>query len=115
MILRTEGISIYHKFLDTETRLEKYETLYIPHCWYFIKQGSVIEDGIVKTDSVDVRIPLEYLNKNQIEKIAIGDLIKIGKPEKSILTKSEIKGNTFNISSITNNNFGKNAHLHLEG
>ena len=67
-----QDITIYHKILDTTTRLEEYRGFYYKNCWVFSNKNSKTDNGYKKVNDIEIRIPYvpEY-NSDQIEKIAI--------------------------------------------
>ena len=115
MIINSD-LTVYHKILDIETRLEKWVRYYYQKVWWFGGKGSSLNKGYEKANDVQVRIPY-YLNENaNISHFAIGDIILQGNIEKEIKTLSELSEyDIYNITSINNNLFGNTPHIHIGG
>lgn len=115
MIINSD-LTVYHKILDIETRLEKWVRYYYQKVWWFGGKGSSLNKGYEKANDVQVRIPY-YLNENaNISHFAIGDIILQGNIEKEIKTLSELSEyDIYNITSINNNLFGSTPHIHIGG
>ena len=115
MIINSD-LTVYHKILDIETRLEKWVRYYYQKVWWFGGKGSSLNKGYEKANDVQVRIPY-YLNENaNISHFAIGDIILQGKIVKEIKTTSELSEyDIYNITSINNNLFGNTPHIHIGG
>ena len=115
MIINSD-LTVYHKILDIETRLEKWVRYYYQKVWWFGGKGSSLNIGYDKANDVQVRIPY-YLNENaNISHFAIGDIILQGNIEKEIKTQSDLSEyDIYNITSINNNLFGNTPHIHIGG
>lgn len=115
MIVNSE-LTVYHKILDESTRLEKWVRYNYNHVWWFGGHGSSLNKGYEKANDVQIRIPY-YLNENaDISHFAVGDIILQGKIEKEIKTQSDLSEyDIYNITSINNNTFGREPHIHLGG
>lgn len=96
MILNYENLVIKKKYLSDD-RLEEYNTYIFPKCWVFSKIGSVINQGIAETNSIQIRVPNEYV----VVKVEVGDIVVLN-------------GNEYTIKTVIENNVGNNPHLHLE-
>lgn len=115
MLVNSE-LTVYHLTQDTETKLEKYERYNYAKVWWFGGKGSSLNKGFENANDVQVRIPY-CLNKNvNISHLAIGDIILQGKVEKEIKTQSDLSEyDIYKITSINNNTFGSEPHIHLGG
>lgn len=109
------GITIYHKQLNTQTRLEEYARYYYSDCWQFGGKGSSINKGYAEANDINIRIPYSTNQNADIGNFTIGDIIFIGEGPNSIEKQSDLKGEAYNVTSITNNNFGNNQHIHIGG
>lgn len=108
-------ITIYHKGFDNKSKLEIW-TPKIYDAWFHGGTGASINKGYDKANDVDIRIPYDINNNLDITDIAIGDIIVQGEIEKEIITQQDLSEHEiFNITSITNNTFGNNKHIHLGG
>ena len=109
------SLTHYHKTLDETTRLEKWIRYNYANVWWFGGKGSSINKGYENANDVDVRIPYDK-NDIDISNLAIGDIIIKGTLDTDITTQQDLKNyEVYNITSINNNNFGINRHIHLGG
>lgn len=114
-MLVNSSITIYHKGFDNNTRLEKWVRYNYDKVWFFSSNMSTINKGYTENNSVRVRIPYAMNNAN-IENFSVGDIIVEGKLTTEITTQEDLSNyQTFNITNITNNTYGKNKHIHLQG
>ena len=115
-MLVNSDMTLYHKVLDTETRLEKWERYYIEKVWWYGGKGANTQTGYENANDVQIRIPYENNENLNIADFSIGDIVCKGNIEKSITSQSELNGvEYYNITAINNNTFGNNAHIHLGG
>ena len=109
------SLTHYHKTLDKTTRLEKWIRYNYENVWWFGGKGSSINKGYENANDVNARIPYDK-NDIDIGNLAIGDIIVKGTIETDITTQQDLKNyEVYNITSINDNNFGVNPHIHLGG
>ena len=109
------SLTHYHKTLDETTRLEKWIRYNYANVWWFSGKGSSINKGYDNANDVNVRIPY-LLNNINIANIQIGDILVKGDLATDITTQQDLVGyEVYNITSINDNNFGINRHIHLGG
>ena len=109
------SLTHYHKTLDETTRLEKWIRYNYENVWFFGGKGSSINKGYENANDVDVRIPYGK-NDIDISNLAIGDIIIKGTLKIDITTQQDLNNyEVYNITSINDNNFGINPHIHLGG
>ena len=61
-------------------------------------------------------IKIEKKHSKNISNFSIGDIVVEGTLETDIQTQQDLDGyNVYNITSINNNNFGNNPHIHIGG
>ena len=109
------SLTHYHKTLDETTRLEKWIRYNYENVWWFGGKGSSINKGYENANDVDVRIPYDK-NDIDISNLAIGDIIIKGTLDTDITTQQDLNSyEVYNITSINDNNFGINPHIHLGG
>ena len=114
-MITNASLTHYHKTIDSETRLEKWIRYNYDNVWWFGGKGSSINKGYENANDVDVRIPYDK-NNIDISNLAIGDIIIKGTLETDITTQQDLKNyEVYNITSINDNNFGINQHIHLGG
>ena len=67
-------------------------------------------------NDVQVRIPYDLNEGLDFEDFAVGDIIVQGTLNIDIQTQDDLKNYLiYNITSLNNNNFGNNQHIHLGG
>ena len=114
-MITNASLTHYHKTLDETTRLEKWIRYNYGNVWWFGGKGSSINKGYENANDVDVRIPYDK-NDIDISNLAIGDIIIKGTLNTDITTQQDLKNyEVYNITSINDNNFGINQHIHLGG
>jgi hypothetical protein len=106
-------ITIYHKGFDKTTRLETW-TRYIYNGWQHGGEGASLNEGYPDKNDVSLRIPYETNEDLNIGNFSIGDIIYIGEGQETITKQSDLDS-SYNITSITNNTFGNNQHIHIGG
>ena len=114
-MITNASLTHYHKTLDETTRLEKWIRYNYENVWWFGGKGSSINKGYENANDVNVRIPYD---KNDIDicNLAIGDIIVKGTIDTDITTQQNLNNyEVYNITSINDNNFGINTHIHLGG
>ena len=115
-MLVNSDMTLYHKVLDTETRLEKWKRYYIEKVWWFGGKGANTQMGYENANDVQIRIPYESNENLNIADFSIGDIVCKGNIKKTITSQSELNGVEFyNITARSNNTFGNNQHIHLGG
>lgn len=114
MITNT-SLTIYHKGYDETTRLEKWIRFNYKNVWFFGGKGASINKGYDNANDVDIRIPYNQ-NEIDITNIQIGDILVKGDIAKDINTQQDLNEfEVYNITSINDNNFGNNPHIHIGG
>lgn len=114
-MLINSNLTVYHKKIDESTRLEVWERHNYYDIWWFGGKGAGINRGYDNANDVEIRI---FYKNNLIEvnDFAIGDIIVMGDLDFDIETQQDLKQyETYNITSIVNNFFGNNPHLHIGG
>ena len=114
-MITNSSLTIYHKDgLDVATHLEIWTKYNYDKVWYFGGKGASINKGYDNANDVEIRIP--YNSELDITKFAIGDIIVKGTLDFDINTQKDLKDyEIYNITSINNNNFGNNPHIHIGG
>ena len=115
-MITNSSLTIYHKVFDTTERLEKWIKYNYEKVWYFGGRGAGINKGYEEANDVQIRIPYSLNDNLDIEHFDIGDIIVQGTLNREIETQQDLKDlEIYNITSINNNNFGMNPHIHLGG
>ena len=114
-MITNSGLTVYHKGFDEEKRLEKWERHNYSNVWFFGGKGAGINKGYDDANNVDIRIPYDKNNVN-INEIKIGDIIVKGTITLDIQTQQDLLNyETYNVTSINDNNFGTNPHIRIGG
>lgn len=114
-MLTNSKLTLYHKTFNKTTRLEEWERINFDNVWFFGGKGAGLNKGYDNANDVDIRIPYDS-NEINLADISIGDIIVGEELSLNITTQQDLKEyNTYNITSINNNNFGNNPHVHLGG
>jgi len=115
MITNSE-LTLYHKSLDGITRLEKWTRHNYNKIWWFGGKGASTNRGYENANDVQVRIPYNQNDNLDINDIAIGDIIIQGNLDIDINKQQDLSNyQVYNITSINNNTFGSEQHIHLSG
>ena len=114
-MLKNEGFTVYHKGFDKVNRVETWTRFNYPNAWFFGGKGASLNKGYV--DSNDVQDRVSYLEYDlDIRNFSIGDILVKGNVELDISRQQDLKDYVvYNITSINNNDFGLNPHIHLGG
>ena len=116
-MITNSSLTVYHKDgLDVATHLEKWTRHNYDKVWFFSGKGTSINKGYDNANDVEVRIPYDQNNGLNISDFAIGDILVQGTLKTDIETQQDLENYLiYNITSINNNNFGNNQHIHLGG
>lgn len=114
-MITNSSLTVYHKNgLDVVTRLEKWERYNYDKVWFFGGKGAGINKGYDNANDVQIRIP--YDDDLNIANFSIGDIVVQGTLTTDIDTQQDLDSyDIYNITSINDNNFGNNPHIHLGG
>ena len=113
-MITNSNITVYHQDgLDTN-RLEKWTKYNYSNVWFFGGKGASVNKGYDNANDVDIRIP--YSSNISIGNFAIGDIVVQGTLDFDITRQQDLSSyQIYNITSINDNNFGNNPHIHLGG
>lgn len=116
-MITNSKLTIYHREgLDVSTHLEKWTRYNYDKVWFFGGEGASVYKGYDKANNVEIRIPYDQNEGLDISKFTIGDIIVQGELNTDITKQQDLKGTLiYNITSIKNNTFGNNSHIHLGG
>jgi len=110
-------LTIYHKAgLDPATHLEVWQRYNYDNVWFFGGKGARLNKGIEEANDVNIRIPYDKNSNLDFNNFALGDIIVQGFLDIDIDTQQDLKNYLiYNITSLNNNNFGNNQHIHIGG
>ena len=109
-------LTIYHKGLNEQTKLETWTRYNYDKVWFFGGKGAGINKGYDDANDVDVRIPYDLNAELDANNFSLGDIIVKGELKTDITTQQDLNDILiYNITSINDNNFGNNPHIHIGG
>jgi len=108
------SVTIYHKGFDETNRCEKWTRYNYTNAWIFGGKGANRNRGYDNANDIEIRLPYSK-NDLDINNFAIGDIIVEGTISTDINSKEDLDTLTYEITSINNNNFGINKHIHIGG
>lgn len=115
-MITNNSLTIYHKTFDTTNRVETYTRYNYSKVWFFGGKGSSLNEGYTDKNDVQIRIPYNQNDNLDVSNFEIGDIIVEGTLDIDITTQQDLSDYViYNITSINNNNFGNNQHIHLGG
>ena len=114
-MLVNSKLTIYHKYFDKTERVDKWKRQLINNVWWFGGKGASYNKGLENSNDVKVRIPKDINDLSNLE-ISVGDILVKGIIKDEISMQSDLKSyETYNITSIIDNDTGLNKHIHIEG
>lgn len=115
-MLVNSAVTIYKKGFNATTREEKWTRFNYEKVWFFGGKGAGINKGFDNANDVEVRLFYKLNNNLDIKNFGIGDIIVKGALTKDIRTQQDLKNyEVYNITSINDNQFGTNPHIHIGG
>lgn len=107
-------ITVYHRGFNNVEKLETWQRYNYDNAWWFVSLSSTNNKEYQNDNKASVRIP--YSCKPNVNNFTFGDLLIKGKLDIDITTDRDLKDyQVFKISTINDNNFGSQPHIHLEG
>ena len=108
------SVTIYHKRFNETTHNELWTRYNYNQAWVFGGKGSRINKGYDNANDLDVRISYGQNADLSIANFSIGDIVIPGTLNQDITTQQDLDEYLFyNITSINDNNFGNNPHIHI--
>ena len=116
-MITNSSLTIYHyDGLDETTHFEKWVRYNYKNVWFFGGKGASINKGYDNANDVEIRLPYSKNDNLDINNFAIGDIIVQGTLDIDIEKQQDLENYLiYNITSINNNNFGNNQHIHIGG
>lgn len=115
MITNSE-LTVYHKTLNTQTRLEKWTRYNYSKVWWFGGKDAGIDKGYENANDVEIRLPYKENSNISTTNFAIGDILIKGNIDLEISTQQDLANyEIYNITSIKDNTLGNNPHVHIGG
>ena len=113
-MLTNSKLTVYHKITDKHKA--KWLRYNYDEVWFFGGKGSSTNKGYENANDCQVRIPY-FQNQNlDISNFKIGDILVPQELKIDIDSETNLQEyGYFNITAITNNQYGLNKHIHLSG
>lgn len=111
-MLVNSDLTVYHKVENNHDY--KWETHYYEKIWWFGGKGASLNKGYENANDVQIRIPYELNPKLDYNDFGIGDILVQGR-HGDITSEEDITSEYYNITSLNNNVFGNNKHIHVGG
>lgn len=112
-MLVNSSLTVYHKISDNHDY--KWVRYNYNNIWWFGGKGSSLNKGYDNANDVQIRIPYDLNPKLDYNNFGIGDILVKGTINNNITSESDIESEYYNITSLNNNTFGNNKHIHISG
>lgn len=112
-MLVNSSLTVYHKVSDNHDY--KWVRYNYDNIWWFGGKGSSLNKGYENANDVQIRIPYDLNPKLDYNNFGIGDLLVKETIKTDITSESDIESEYYNITSLNNNTFGNNQHIHISG
>lgn len=110
------SLTVYHISGLDSSHNEIWTRYNYDNVWFFGGQGAGINKGYNEANDVQIRIPYSKNNGLDFGNFSIGDIVVEGTLDIDIQTIQDLKNYVkYNITSMNNNLFGKEPHIHLGG
>lgn len=114
-MLINSDLTIYHITTNDVTKLEQYEKHYYKKVWCYLVESATLNKGVEKQNNITIRIPYELNPGLNIEDMAKNDIVIQGNQENITSAIDLMDKEFYRITSITNNTYGSNKHIHIKG
>ena len=112
-MITNSSVTIYHHSVVNHD--DKWTRHNYANAWFFGGKGAGINKGYDNANDVEIRLPYSK-NTLDVNNFAIGDIIVKGTLTDDIETQQDLSNyEVYNITSISNNTFGNNQHIHIGG
>ena len=112
-MLVNSSLTVYHKVVRNHE--DTWEKHFYKNIWWFGGKGSSLNKGYAEANDVQIRIPYDLNPKLDYNNFGIGDILVKGTIKTDITSESDIESEYYNITSLNNNTFGNNQHIHISG
>lgn len=110
------SLTVYHYDYDELNRINKWIRFNYEHVWWFGGKGAGLNEGYDNANDVKIRIPYEKNKGLDINNFRVGDILVKGTLTNDIKTQQDLDNyEIYNITSLNDNTFGNNPHIHLGG
>ena len=112
-MLVNSNLTVYHKVSDNHDY--KWVRYNYDNIWWFGGKGASLNKGYDNANDVQIRIPYDLNPNLDYNNFGIGDILVKGTIKTDITSESDIESEYYNITSLNNNTFGNNQHIHISG
>ena len=112
-MLVNSSLTVYHKVSDNHDY--KWVRYNYDNIWWFGGKGASLNKGYENANDVQIRVPYDLNPKLDYNNFGIGDIIVKGTIKTDITCENDIESEYYNITSLNNNTFGNNQHIHISG
>lgn len=110
------SLTVYHKGFNKISREETWTRFNYSNVWFFGGKGAGINKGYDNANDVQIRIPYGQNTDLSIGNFSIGDIVVEGTLTTDITTQQDLSNYLiYNITSLNNNKFGTQPHIHIGG
>lgn len=110
------SLTVYHYEYDELNRVNKWIRFNYENVWWYGGKGASLNKGYDNANDVQIRIPYDKNEGLDIKNFEVGDILVQGTLNEDISTQQDLDNyEIYNITSLNNNNFGMNPHIHLGG
>ena len=114
-MLVNSSLTVYHKVV--KNREDTWEKHFYKNIWWFGGKGASLNKGYENANNVQIRIPYDLNPSLDYNNFGIEDILVQGEYE-DIVSENDLKDLNipyYNITSLNNNVFGNNKHIHISG
>ena len=112
-MLTNSSLTVYHKI--EEGHDYKWVRYNYKEIWWFGGKGASLNKGYENANDVQIRCPYDLNPSLDYNNFGIGDILVQGTLESDITSEEDIQSEYYNITSLNNNVFGNNKHIHVSG
>lgn len=114
-MLVNSSLTVYHKAVRNHE--DTWEKHFYKNIWCFGGKGASLNKGYENANDVQIRIYYDLNPSLDYNNFGIGDILVQGEYE-DIVSENDLKDINipyYNITSLNNNVFGNNKHIHVSG
>ena len=116
-MLTNSKLTVYHyDGVDEITHNNIWTRYNYDKVWFFGGKGAGLSKGYDNANDVQIRIPYDENTDLDVSKFSIGDILVQGELDEDIQTQQDLEDYLiYNITSITDNTYGRNQHINIGG
>lgn len=120
-MLVNSSLTVYHEKYDEEKRINtwirfNYGSEDENKVWFHGGKGASTNKGYDNANDINIRIPYDINTDLNIDNFKIGDILVPTYIDLDIITPKDLNNyEKYSITSIINNTYGINKHIHIGG